>query len=152
MSITTGMKGTATKIVTENDTAKVVKSGSLPVLATPVLSALMEEAACDAVKEGLAEGETTVGGFIGLAHKQPTLVGSTVRAEATVTVVKGKKITLHLIAYDEGGEIGEAEHIRFVVEAKPFMEKAKKPHLRRRADTAPMETPKKSLYLQKGFL
>ena len=118
------MKGTATKIVTENDTAKVVKSGSLPVLATPVLSALMEEAACDAVKEGLAEGETTVGGFIGLAHKQPTLVGSTVRAEATVTVVKGKKITLHLIAYDEGGEIGEAEHIRFVVEAKPFMEKA----------------------------
>ena len=125
MSITTGMKGTATKIVTENDTAKVVKSGSLPVLATPVLSALMEEAA-DAVKEGLAEGETTVGGFIGLAHKQPTLVGSTVRAEATVTVVKGKKITLHLIAYDEAGEIGEAEHIRFVVEAKPFMEKAEK--------------------------
>ena len=119
MSITIGMKGTATKIVTENDTAKVVKSGSLPVL-----SALMEEAACDAVKEGLAEGETTVGGFIGLAHKQPTLVGSTVRAEATVTVVKGKKITLHLIAYDEAGEIGEAEHIRFVVEAKPFMEKA----------------------------
>ena len=67
MSITIRMKGTATKIVTENDTAKVVKSGSLPVLATPVLSALMEEAACDAVKEGLAEGETTVGGFIGLA-------------------------------------------------------------------------------------
>ena len=30
MSITIGMKGTATKIVTENDTAKVVKSGSLP--------------------------------------------------------------------------------------------------------------------------
>ena len=83
MSITTGMKGTATKIVTENDTAKVVKSGSLPVLATPVIS-----------------------------------------AEATVTVVKGKKITLHCLAYDEGGEIGEAEHIRFVVEAKPFMEKA----------------------------
>ena len=46
------------------------------------------------------------------------------RAEATVTVVKGKKITLHCLAYDEAGEIGEAEHIRFVVEAKPFMEKA----------------------------
>ena len=122
MSITTGMKGTATKIVTENDTAKVVKSGSLPVLATPVLTALMEEAACEAVEEGLAEGDTTVGGING--HKQPTLVGHSVRAEATVTVVKGKKITLHCLAYDEGGEIGEAEHIRFVVEAKPFMEKA----------------------------
>ena len=124
MSITIGMKGTATKIVTENDTAKVVNFGGLPVLASRGIWADMEDAACDAVMEGLAEGETTVGGFIGLAHKQPTLVGSTVRAEATVTVVKGKKITLHLIAYDEAGEIGEAEHIRFVVEAKPFMEKA----------------------------
>ena len=60
MSITTGMKGTATKIVTENDTAKVVKSGSLPVLATPVLSALMEEAACDAVKEGLSKVDAPI--------------------------------------------------------------------------------------------
>ena len=118
------MEATSTKIVSHNDKKKKKKSGSLPVLATPVLSALMEEAACDAVKTGLAAGETTVGGFIGLAHKQPTLVGHTVRAEATVTVVKGKKITLHCLAYDEAGEIGEAEHIRFVVEEGPFMEKA----------------------------
>ncbi len=125
MHITVGMKGTASLTVAEKDTARVVKSGSLDVLATPVLSALMEEAACDALKDSLDEGETTVGGFIGLAHKQPTPVGHQVRAEATVTIVKGKKITLHCIAFDEAGEIGEAEHVRFVVEAAPFMEKAK---------------------------
>ena len=124
MNITIGMTGKVSLTVTEKQTARVVKSGSLDVLATPVLSALMEEAACAALAAGLAEGETTVGGFIGLAHKQPTPVGHTVRAEATVTIVKGKKITLHCIAFDEAGEIGEAEHVRFVVEGKPFMEKA----------------------------
>ena len=124
MNITVGMTGSTTLTVTEKETARLVKSGSLDVLATPVLSALMEEAACAALAPGLAGDETTVGGFIGLAHKQPTLVGKTVRAEATVTIVKGKKITLHCIAFDEAGEIGEAEHVRFVVDAGPFMEKA----------------------------
>ena len=124
MSITIGMTGTATRIVSENETAKVVKSGSLPVLATPVLSALMEEAACDALKEGLTGDETTVGGFIGLTHKAPTLPGKRITATATVTEVKGKKISFHITACDEAGDIGEAEHTRFVVLAEPFMEKA----------------------------
>ena len=124
MTITIGMTGTATRIVSETETAKVVKSGSLPVLATPVLSALMEEAACDALKEGLAGDETTVGGFIGLTHKAPTLPGKRITATATVTEVKEKKISFHITARDEAGDIGEAEHTRFVVLAGPFMEKA----------------------------
>lgn len=40
-----GQIGTVTHSVTTKDTAKTVKSGTLDVLATPVLSALMEEAA-----------------------------------------------------------------------------------------------------------
>lgn len=125
MQITIGMTGTACHIVTEEDTAKVVKSGSLPVLATPVLSALMEEAACAAIRDGLADNETTVGGFIGLTHKAPTLPGETITAEATVTEVKGKKISYHITARDSHGEIGEANHTRFLVLADTFMEKAK---------------------------
>ena len=45
MEIKIGTVGTAGRTVTEKDTALAVKSGSLQVLATPVLSALMEEAA-----------------------------------------------------------------------------------------------------------
>ena len=126
MNITIGHTGTATRIVADNETAKVVKSGSLPVLATPVLSALMEEAACDALKDSLTGDETTVGGFIGLTHKAPTLPGKRITATATVTDVKGKKITFHITASDDAGEIGEADHTRFVVLAHPFMEKKEK--------------------------
>ena len=41
-----GITAQISHTVTDKETAKVVRSGSLPVLATPVLSAVMEEAAC----------------------------------------------------------------------------------------------------------
>ena len=44
-----GITAQITRTITEKDTAEKVRSGSLPVLATPVLSAAMEEAACKAL-------------------------------------------------------------------------------------------------------
>ena len=64
MEIKIGTVGTAGRTVTEKDTALAVKSGSLQVLATPVLSALMEEAAVAALAPCLPPKQTTVGGFI----------------------------------------------------------------------------------------
>ncbi len=66
-----GITAQITRTITEKDTAEKVRSGSLPVLATPVLSAAMEEAACKALAPHLTEGETTVGGSISLIHKAP---------------------------------------------------------------------------------
>ena len=78
MEIKEGMTGKAVLTVNTPHTARVMKSGSLDVLATPILSALMEEAACAAIAEALDEGMTTVGGSISLVHKAPTLPGDTV--------------------------------------------------------------------------
>lgn len=119
-----GISATLQHTVMENETAKVVKSGSLPVLATPVLSALMEEAACKALAPYLKENETTVGGFIALTHKAPTLPGHIVTVTATVTAVEGKKISFVITAADEGGETGSATHDRFLVGVDKFMERA----------------------------
>ena len=47
--------------VTDKDTAKVFGSGTLPVLATPRMLALMEEASYKCVAEMLDEGSSTVG-------------------------------------------------------------------------------------------
>ena len=41
----TGIKGSQEMVVTTEDTAKVYKSGTLDVLATPRMAALMEETA-----------------------------------------------------------------------------------------------------------
>ena len=100
--IVKGMTGQIVRKVTEEDTAKVVRSGSLPVLATPVLSAVMEEAACKALASHLSGNETTLGGSMNLIHKAPTLPGHTITATATVSDVQGKKITFQIV------EIGRA--------------------------------------------
>ena len=58
MEIKTGLTGTASKYVTDPDTSVNVKSGTLKVLATPVLAALMEEAAVNALAEYLPKEKT----------------------------------------------------------------------------------------------
>ena len=126
-----GITAQITRTITEEDTAEKVKSGSLPVLATPVLSAAMEEAACKALAPFLSGHETTVGGSISLIHKAPTLPGHTITVTATVTEVRGKKISFHITASDENGDIGEADHDRFLVDSAKFMEKAEKRNERR---------------------
>ena len=92
MEITVGMKGEVGTTVEREDTAKEVGSGSLLVYATPCMVALMEGAACEAIEEALAEGQTSVGTALNIEHISATPVGLDVRAEATVTAVEGKVI------------------------------------------------------------
>ena len=62
--IQTGLKHTSELTATENNTAIAIGSGDLPVLATPMMVALMENAAMNAVAGELPENSTTVGGYI----------------------------------------------------------------------------------------
>lgn len=116
-----GQTGRATRIVTENDTAEHIKSGTLPVLATPVLSALMEEAAVNCLASSLKKEEATVGGYIAVTHKAPTLPGRKIHAVAAVTAAEGRKISFSITAFEGEKEIGSAEHIRFIVNEKEFL-------------------------------
>ena len=118
-----GMKYTAKITVEEKDTAKEVGSGTLLVLATPKMIALMEEAAYKAIESGLEEGTTSVGTLMNVKHLAATPVGMKVSATATVTGVDGRKIEFLVEAYDEAGKIGEGTHERFIVAEKKFVEK-----------------------------
>lgn len=124
--ITIGATGTASVTVTEQHLAVTVKSGSLPVYATPMLAALMEEAACHAMEPFLEEGETTVGTKLELSHDAATPAGMTVTATAEITGVCGREITFQITAQDEVGAVGKAAHHRFLVDAQRFTEKAQK--------------------------
>lgn len=118
-----GSRGTASTVAEEAKLAVTVGSGSLRVFATPMMAALMEAAACDAVADALDEGETTVGTALHIAHTAATPEGMTVTAEAAVTEVNGREITLEVRAYDAVGEIGKGTHKRFVVFAEKFQAK-----------------------------
>ncbi len=123
MEITVGMKASVSSQVERGDTALEVGSGSLLVYATPCMVALMEGAACEAISEALAEGQTTVGTALNIEHISATPVGLEVRAEAEVTAVEGKVITFEIHAFDEAGEIGRGTHQRVIINSQKFLDR-----------------------------
>lgn len=116
-----GLTHTSQLTVSEAVTAIEMGSGDLPVLATPAMMALMENAAMLAVAPHLPEGSTTVGGHISASHIKPTPIGETVTATATVTKVDGKKIEFEVKAQWGDILLGEGSHLRFVVDREKFM-------------------------------
>lgn len=119
----TGLTHTSSLTVTEALTAKAMGSGDLPVLATPAMMALMENAAMTAVAPELPDGSTTVGGHIESSHLKPTPVGAEVKAEATLTKVDGRKLYFTVKAMQGDTVIGEGTHLRFIVDRERFMSK-----------------------------
>jgi fluoroacetyl-CoA thioesterase len=111
--------------VSESETAAHMGSGLVPVYATPALVALMENAAVRALEEHLPPGKTTVGGQIDLRHLAATPVGMQVRARAELVEMQGRKLTFHIQAWDEAEQIGEANHIRFLIDEETFMTKVR---------------------------
>jgi len=116
-----GLKYTSELTVTEAVTAIAMGSGDMPVLATPSMMALMENAAMLAVADHLPEGGTTVGGHITSSHLKPSKLGDKVTATATVTRVEGKKIEFKVEAHCGDTLLGEGTHLRFIVEREKFM-------------------------------
>ena len=123
MDIKVGMTAQVETIVEKEDTAQLVGSGALLVYAPPCMVALMEGAACEAIAEGLGEGETSVGTELNIQHVSATPVGLEGYAKAEVTAVEGKVITFQVEAFDEAGAIGKGTHKRVVVNSQRFLEK-----------------------------
>ena len=119
-----GIKGLEEMTVTPDDTAQVYKSGTLQVLATPRLAALMEETAWKSVAQALEPGKGTVGTRLELDHLAPTPVGMKVQCESVLEKAEGRKLVFSITAKDEKGEIGTAKHERFIVEEEKFQKKA----------------------------
>lgn len=120
----TGIKGQEQMTVTASDTALAVGSGTLEVLATPKIAALMEETAWKSINHELDESTSTVGTSLSLQHLSPTPVGAVVRCESELTEVNGRELTFHLTAYDNAGVIAKAEHKRFIIFTERFLKKA----------------------------
>jgi fluoroacetyl-CoA thioesterase len=109
--------------VTEELTAAHVGSGDLPVLATPIMIALMENAAMYAVIDELDDESTTVGASVEATHLRPTHLDDIVKATATLEAVEGRKLTFKIVARDSKGIIGECTHVRYIVNIEKFMSK-----------------------------
>jgi len=124
IDIKIGTTGTETAIIEPRQTAKQIGSGTVGVLASPALMSIMEGTAYRSIESQLPEGFTTVGIQMNLAHKRASKPGEVITCSAEVIKTEGKKIFFSISASDSRGEVGFAEHIRYIVNAKEFMEKA----------------------------
>ena len=118
-----GCEGQASTIVDETNTAKALKSGSLNVFGTPALCALMEEAACNALR--FEDGLTSVGTSMSIQHIAASSIGRVVQATATIVEVKKKSMQFDVFAKDSTGVlIGKGKHSRAIVSVEKFVRRA----------------------------
>lgn len=106
--------------VADEHTAPHVGSGQVRVLATPVLTNLLEAAALKAAEPHVPAGHQTVGTLLALRHTAATPVGMKVSAHAEVVRVEGRTIVFRLWASDEVEPIAEGTHERVIINLDKF--------------------------------
>ena len=114
--------------VSEDDTAEQFRSGDVPVLATPRLLALCEEATCRATDGHLTKAQASVATRVQFDHLAPVAVGGVVLAEATLVKVEGRRLIFTVSAArlegDGGGLVGAGRVTRVVLDRATFLAKA----------------------------
>ena len=121
MRIEVGTSATVRLVVGESDTAIALGSGDVPVLGTPRIVALMEQAAVAALAGTLDEGATSVGTRIAIDHLAASRVGVAIAATAEVVGIDGRAVSFRLTVREGDRVVASGDHIRFVVDRERFL-------------------------------
>ena len=125
-SIPVGAKGSFVLVVTPDHLANRFKDAMLPpVLATPIMIMMMENAALNAIKPYLEANETALGTRVDVRHLAATPAGHTVTANAEVIAVDGRRIEFRIDATDGIEQIGTGVHERMIIDRAKFSERLK---------------------------
>jgi fluoroacetyl-CoA thioesterase len=126
MELHPGIALEKTIVVELKHIASHMGSGGVPVYATPSMILHMEETSRDAVDPLLGPRQATVGAFIGAKHLAPTPVGMKVRIRSELVKVEGRLLSFKVVAWDEVEKIGEADHVRAIIDLDRFGEKVER--------------------------
>lgn len=119
-----GAKGSFSLLVMPEHLANRFKDATLPpILATPVMIMVMENAALNAIKPYLNAGESALGTRVDVQHLAATPAGRRVTGEAEVTKIDGRRIEFRIRARDGAEEIGIGTHDRMIIDLAKFMER-----------------------------
>ena len=121
MAPRTGLSARIELEVTESDTAEAFRSGTVPVLATPRLIALCEEASCQAIDGHLPPTGTSVAKRLQFDHLVPVGIGGTVWAEATLDRIEGRRLVFTLSVSEGGGLVAAGKLVRVIVDRDAFL-------------------------------
>ena len=115
-----GASAEVTLVVGEADTAIAHGSGDVPVLATPRVLALAEQAALAALGD-LGEGVTSVGLHAELHHVKATQIDGVVTARAEVVSGAGRRISFAFRVTEAGEPVAHGTHQRVIVDRERFL-------------------------------
>ena len=124
MSLEPGLQATFRYTVAEADTAAALGSGEVPVLATPRVLALAEQATVAAVAGGIEAGATTVGTRVELEHLAPSMVGAELEIAAVLERVAGRRLEFAARVRDGGRLVARGMVTRVVVDTAAFLRDA----------------------------
>jgi fluoroacetyl-CoA thioesterase len=121
-----GAKGSFSLVVTPEHLANRFKDAMLPpVLATPVMIMVMENAALNAMKPYLDAGETALGTRVDVRHVSATPAGRRVTGEAEVVNIDGRRIEFAIRAMEGAEVIGTGTHERVIIDLAKFAQQMK---------------------------
>lgn len=118
-----GMVEEAALKVDNQMTADHIGSGSMQVFATPAMAAFVEQVCRRMADERLPAGQSTVGIRVDIRHLAPTPLGGQVRLRAEVTQFDGRQIVFQVRLWDEIEPIGEADHVRAIIDETRFLKR-----------------------------
>ncbi len=124
MPLDAGLSGSASRTVTDADTASTQGTGSVPVISTPSVVLLAEQAAVAAVEGHVPAGHTTVGYRVQLDHLAPVPVGEAVTAEAVLETIEGRRLTFRVSVKCRAGLVAAGRITRVAVEEARFIARA----------------------------
>lgn len=119
-----GIAHTETTMVTEQNTAAALGSGTVAVFATPAMINLIEYTCAQSVQDVLEAGQTTVGTHLDVSHDAPTPIGMEVRCTSELVKVDGRALSFKVEVTDGTGVVGKGTHDRFIVDKAKFESKA----------------------------
>ena len=118
-----GMTEETIFIVEDQHTAAQIGSGSLRVLATPIMIAMIEKTCHQLLARKLPDGSSSVGIQVNVRHLAPTPLGGKVKVVSEVILVEGKLVTFAVQAWDDVEKIGDGQHQRMVIDIARFLKR-----------------------------
>lgn len=109
--------------VVDEHTAYHVGSGTVRVLATPMMIAYIEITALELMAEHLPEGYASVGTHVNVRHLAPSKLGATVRVSVTIEEVDESKVSFSTEVWDGETQVGVGTHQRFVIDTERFLKR-----------------------------
>jgi len=124
-NISPGMTEESHFRVMNEHSAQQVGSGSLPVLATPILIIYSENLCHRMLADRLPSGNSSVGVAIDVRHVAPTPIGAMVRIQAQIEVLENNQVGFFIQAWDQSELIFEGHHKRSIIDEARFLNRVK---------------------------